>query len=791
MISVSSAFLDAMYNKDIRSFIYNINVELANGSKLSLKNEDIYNGGVSIEESVSDDSQLQLGSAIINKCTVVLINFDDRWASYNFQDARITVYIGLKVNESDFAIRQLESSEIRQTQDGYVRTINGSTAEFFKRGTYIVTEQDFNNSLLTLTCLDDMSLFEQPYKDSTLAYPATLLQIVQDACTACRVTMGMEDFPNCNFTIDTKPTMQGTTYRDVISWVAQVAGCFARIDNDGYLQIQFYDFPFLQSVTEEMLADWTGELELTTEDEVVLMTENSQDIILDSGGFDVFRGLYSINTAYNDTTVTGVRVCVDNPNATGADDALLEYTSGTDSYEILIENNLLITPDNAQAIADYVGSKLIGATYRKANFTHLSDPVTTAGNVAIIWDSHGNSYRVIVSSTTFTAGDRQNTVSAGSTPPRIPNQPVQLRKSTRGLKAAPVLRASTPTGTSVRRYTEQTKQFIRMAKNISSFGGLYYTAVESSGGGTVHYLHNKPSLEESNIQIVISTDGIMVTANALDDEPDWYGMKVDGEFLAEVLETAVIRSQNGRLVINLNTGRLTSTSGDDWLRIFESRIDGGYENTTDGTLDLSAQYVAQNQRNVVLRAVTDDIIINADNGDVLIGSNANKKVYRNGLPIVASNKATGADDTEYIKDIYHTSTSSTHFIGFGNYAGTIYFATVTTSSDERLKYGIQDVDVSALDIINAIEHKQFNFIEGNDHRNCGYIAQQLQKVIPEAVVPVPQSNADGNKTDDILNIVDHEVLTYATKAIQELSAKVDALTNRVSELEQKLAERGE
>ena len=510
MISVSPAFLDAMYNQDRRSFIYDIDVELADGSTLSLTNEDIYDGGVSIEESVSDDSQLQLGSAIINKCTVVLINFDERWASYDFQDARITVYIGLMLN---------------------------GTKESFKRGTYIVNEQDFNNSLLTLTCLDDMSLLEQPYKDSTLEYPATLLQIVQDACTSCGVTMGADDFPNCSFVIDTKPTMQGTTYRDVISWVAQAAGCFARIDNDGYLQIKFYDFPFLQSVTEEMLESWTGELELTTENELTLTTEDGANIILDTGGFDVFRGLYTINTAYNDTTVTGVRVCVDNPGATGADDALLEYTSGTDSYEILIENNLLITPDNAQDIADYVGSRLIGSTYRKANFTHLSDPVTTAGNVAIIWDSHGNSYRVIVSSTTFTAGDRQNTVSAGANPPRIPNQPVQTLRSIKGLKSAPILRASTPTGTAVTRFNDVTKNYIRTMRSIApKMGGLYYTGVAAPGGGTIHYLHNKPSLDDSEIRIVISDTGIHVTANALDDDPDWYGMEVNGDLIANILQ---------------------------------------------------------------------------------------------------------------------------------------------------------------------------------------------------------------------------------------------------------------
>lgn len=578
MITVSSAFLDAMYNQDRRSFIYTVGIALADGTSMTLTNEDLFDGGISIEESVSEDSMLQIGSAIINKCTVVLQNFDGRYNYYDFQNARVVVYIGLNI-------------------DG--------TVESFQKGTYIVDEQDFNNSLLTLTCLDNMSLFERTYSDSALAYPASMLEIVKDACIACGVAMATDDFPCCHLIAPVRPTSQGVTFRDVISWAAQCCGCNASIDNLGRLKIGYYNFDFLDSITDELLETGTGEVELTDENDAVLTTESGENIILDVYGFNIFKSLYTINVGYNDATISGVRVCTENPESTGGDDAILEYTSGTESYELLIENNELINTTNAQEIADAIGNRLIGATYRKANFTHLSDPTVAAGNIAVIYDGHGNAYRIIISSTTFTAGDRQNTVSAGSNPPRIPDQPPQYTMvvrttedgyerstqdgsvrstgyATQTVQARSLLRAganSSSNYNAVRRYSEQTKSLIRQAKAIGKLGGLYATDVEATGGGVVHYLHNKQNLSDSNIRLVISDSGIHATDQALSDNPEWYGMEVDGTFIANILATHGINAewiQTGAFVIY----------DDDYNPIFVADKDGGvfYWNMTHSRL---------------------------------------------------------------------------------------------------------------------------------------------------------------------------------------------------------------
>lgn len=103
-----------------------------------------------------------------------------------------------------------------------------------------------------------------------------------------------------------------------------------------------------------------------------------------------------------------------------------------------------------------------------------------------------------------------------------------------------------------------------------------------------------------------------------------------------------------------------------------------------------------------------------------------------------------------------------------------------SSSDEKLKKNIKDSTIEALPLINAIEHKSFDFKNIEKHRDCGYIAQQLEKINKEFVSDVPQG--DGSVTKQVNTF---ELLSYATKAIQELSTKVDALEKRIAELEAK------
>jgi hypothetical protein len=104
-----------------------------------------------------------------------------------------------------------------------------------------------------------------------------------------------------------------------------------------------------------------------------------------------------------------------------------------------------------------------------------------------------------------------------------------------------------------------------------------------------------------------------------------------------------------------------------------------------------------------------------------------------------------------------------------------------TPSDQRLKENIVDAS-SALPLIDSIRIRSFDFKENGKHIDFGVIAQELVSVVPEAVL-TGKDNEDGSIKESWS--VDTSILVPAlVKAIQELSAKNDALEARIAALEQ-------
>ena len=95
------------------------------------------------------------------------------------------------------------------------------------------------------------------------------------------------------------------------------------------------------------------------------------------------------------------------------------------------------------------------------------------------------------------------------------------------------------------------------------------------------------------------------------------------------------------------------------------------------------------------------------------------------------------------------------------------YEVLTTASDERIKKNIVDSEIKALELINKIHHKSFEWNEEKaykeGHVNCGYIAQELIKIDPNFVIY--------NDEFDTYQINTLYVLSTSTKAIQELDKK--------------------
>lgn len=120
-------------------------------------------------------------------------------------------------------------------------------------------------------------------------------------------------------------------------------------------------------------------------------------------------------------------------------------------------------------------------------------------------------------------------------------------------------------------------------------------------------------------------------------------------------------------------------------------------------------------------------------------------------------------------------------------ANSLYvFLPDSVSSDETLKTNIEDTNVSALETIQKILFRQFDWLETGAHEKLGVIAQEIEQIEEEFVSEVEMN---GKKTK-VFNI--SKMILYNSKAIQELKEEntslkstIEALIERIERLEKK------
>ena len=338
------------------TFINSVSIQLASNETLLITNAELMN--LEFEDCVGSDETFDaLGATIINSCKITIYNGDESFSGYDFEDAVATVYVGLQVGSS------IESRQIG------VFTVDNAT--------------DTANSIV-LSMLDNMSKFDEPYSKSSLSYPATLAQIIADACTVCGVTYNSNESDSDldSLSINTKPDGESTTFRDVIGWVATIKCTFARCNSLGQLELKWFDRTTADSSLPRITS--LASQKIAVSDTVVT------ELKITAGGVDTDedRGFVAR------TVVPGI----------------------TQNYLISISNNPFITTTNITTVGMNIQNKLLGLSFRKCNIVCLNNPLLEAGDAVRLTDTKGNFHRIIITRTTFSPIINQTVVCGADTP---------------------------------------------------------------------------------------------------------------------------------------------------------------------------------------------------------------------------------------------------------------------------------------------------------------------------------------------------------------------------------------
>jgi hypothetical protein len=109
----------------------------------------------------------------------------------------------------------------------------------------------------------------------------------------------------------------------------------------------------------------------------------------------------------------------------------------------------------------------------------------------------------------------------------------------------------------------------------------------------------------------------------------------------------------------------------------------------------------------------------------------------------------------------------------------------TFASDRRIKENIVDLDYG-IDQLKQIKARRFNFI-GDATSSIGFIAQELQEVIPEAVtgteIPFAEEDTQQDKASKTMGITRDTLIPIIVKALQEAVIKIETLEAKVVALE--------
>ena len=488
MINVSNLFKEELNNGN-RNYLAYADITLKDNTVLKLDPSDIWSNGLGIEENVSSPSSFDIGSAIINKCTLVINNIYDKYSKYDFEEAKVHISVGLKLS-------------------------NG-TIEKVNLGYFNVNEPRYNGALITLECLDDMAKFDKKYSESTLVYPATLLQIVKDACSKCNVLCGIADFENSGYVISERPSDEALTFRQVLAWVGQIACIWFKIDKLGKLNCGWYK---------------------------TQTTENTH----------VINSISTMNICTDDVVITGVQVTEHNMNPEEKGNS---YKEGEDGYVLSIQNNKLINKGSAQEIAKMIGRKVIGLRFRPMNISFQNNPTIEAGDNVDIVDYKGKTFKTFVTGNRFTVGSLQS-IECGAKSPQRNSADRFSQLAQDYIEAQKEI---------IKEKTEREKAIENLQQTLGDSSGMFITEEKQPDGSTITYIHDKPTKEESKNVIKVTSEAIGISNDGGKTYP--YGLFLTGDVItrllyavginADYIRTGIISDKYGANYWNLDNGDFT------------------------------------------------------------------------------------------------------------------------------------------------------------------------------------------------------------------------------------------
>lgn len=496
-------------NNDNRNYLKYADITLTDGTVINLTNADFWSNGMKFEDSVSDDNTFNIGSANINTLNLSINNFDGKYTDYDFTDATVICYVGIELEPEDTsALLDTTGDKILDTTGNEIIVHKNALIEKIRICTMTVIDTPYQNTtIIELECEDNMRKFDRDYSASKLKYPATRKQIIQDACKVCGVTLDTLNFYQDSYQIPARPDDEALTFRQVIAWTCQIGCQYARCDKYGRLTIKWYD-------TE--------------------ITDANRAVINSTNGF---------TPNLDDVVITGVQV-TEYLESTSTDEEASSYLYGEEGYVLKISANKLIPQGTGEVVANIIGEKCVGMSFRPFETECLTDIVLEAGDAVLITDRKGNKYKSYLTNVVLQPGSFEQISCNAESAARNSSKTYSL-----------VTQAAVDARKSVWRERTTREQALQEFKDrLDNSTGVYTTVQTQQDGSQIFYLHDKSTLAESKAVWKMTAEAWGVST---DGGQTWNGgMTVDGDTIVRILNAVGVNADW------INAGAITVTDTD-------------------------------------------------------------------------------------------------------------------------------------------------------------------------------------------------------------------------------------
>ena len=242
-----------------------------------------------------------------------------------------------------------------------------------KLGEFKVDDVKKNKQTIVFSCIDRMVDFDDIFKGAT--FPISVLDLLKQICIQIDIVLNNTNILNGDIMLSSPDKITGKTCRDVLKYICEVSGNFAIINNNGELELKWYD---LNNIKRNL----------------------------------TYSDIFNYERDEQESEITGVSLYIDNEL----------YIKGLSSYDLYLTNDnpLLskLSGDNLNLTLDNIYNKVNGMKYLGCNISCVFYDDIAVGDVLTITEDDLNVYKIIVSTIKINDFNSFEINSAGENPSR-------------------------------------------------------------------------------------------------------------------------------------------------------------------------------------------------------------------------------------------------------------------------------------------------------------------------------------------------------------------------------------